>query len=158
MNCINATSLFLQISNTINDADTIIALSSSSTNESYLARYLTVFIAGIYEKSIEEIVWEFASKSGLPEIENFVANQVNKTFRNPDMGNIISLIRQFSSAWANQLNQLDDIHKNAINSIITNKNNIAHGDPSLITFSDIKNYHRDASKVIEEIDRMLLST
>lgn len=156
MKCSNASTLFLQVTNTLSDIDNIVIAGADSLTQSYLAKYLVVYVTGIYEQAIEEIVWEFASQTGQSEVENFVANQLDKNFRNPDMGNIINIVKQFSSGWADQLRALDDRNKNAIDSIVTNKNLIAHGQSSIITIQDIKNFHTDATVVIEKIDNLFL--
>lgn len=156
MKCINASTLFLQISNTIDDIDKSVLAGADATMQSYFAKYLAVYITGIYEQSIEEIIWEFASTLGQSEIENFVANQVHATFRNPDMTNINKLIKQFSTTWSTQLMRLDSRPKLAIDSMVANKNLIAHGDASGITLNDVKAFHRDATVVIETVDRLLL--
>jgi hypothetical protein len=158
MKCVNANTLFLQITSTINDIDRIVSLGADQATQSYLARYLTVYICGVYEQSIEEIIWEHATIPGHEEIENFVANQMNKSFRNPDMSNIINLVKQFSTQWANELKNLDTQYTDGINSIVNNKNLLAHGSSSVITLSDIKYFHNDASEVIKKIDKLFLGT
>jgi len=156
MKCVNANSLFLQIDHTLRDIDVILTAGVSSSAQSYLAKYLTVYITGTYEQSIEEIVWEYAATASSSEIENFVSNQLDKNFRNPDMGNIIAIVKQFSTPWADTLKALDNRYKDAITSIVNNKNLIAHGQPSLITISDIKSYHANATVVIQKIDEIFL--
>jgi hypothetical protein len=156
MKCANASTFFLQISNTINDIDSAVTAGADSVSQSYFARYLVVYISGLYEQSIKEIVWEYSSTVGKLEIENYIANQVDKTFRNPDMDNIIGLVKKFSTSWAQKIIDLDDRYKLAVNSIVTNKNQIAHGNVSGITLNDIKDFHRDATIVIEKIDELFL--
>lgn len=156
MKCVNANSLFLQVDYTLRDIDTILVAGASPSAQSYLAKYLTVYIAGVYEQSVEEIVWEYAASTGSIEIENFVSNQLDKNFRNPDMGNIIAIVKQFSTSWADTLKDLDPRYKDAVTSIVNNKNLIAHGQPSLVTISDVKNYHTDATVVIQKVDEIFL--
>ena len=156
MKCVNANSLFLGIANTIMDIDVIVANGATALNQSFIARYLTVYITGVYEQSIEEILGEYASTTGQLEVENFVSNQLDKNFRNPDMSNVINIVKQFSTTWSEDLKLLPQKNKDAINSIVNNKNLIAHGQPSLITIADIKVFHADATVVIERVDSLFL--
>lgn len=156
MKCVNATSLFLGIDSTVTDIDAIVINGADTITQSFIARYLTVYITGVYEQSIEEILSEYASLTGQLEIENFVSNQLDKNFRNPDMSNIIGIVKQFSTAWSENLKLLPQKNKDAIDSIVNNKNLIAHGRPSLITIADIKAFHVDATVVIEKIDNLFL--
>lgn len=156
MKCVNANSLFLGIDGTLTDIDAIIAKGADTRTQSFMAKYLTVYIAGVYEQSVEEILNEYASLTGQLEIENFVANQLDKSFRNPDMANIIRVVKQFSTSWAEDLRLLPQKNKDAIDSIVNNKNLIAHGQPSVITVGDVKTYHADSTVVIEKIDDLFL--
>jgi|GEM_PF-1486922 len=155
----SATSLFLQATKTISDIDTEVASGSISLAvQSYIAKYLTVYLSGIYEESIEQIVKEFSVKSGKTEIENYIAKEVDKSFRNPDMAKILELVGKFNRSWATTLKSLDIQYKDAIDSIVANKNLIAHGSSSTLTINDVKDFHNRAKVVIEKIDELFLTT
>lgn len=156
MNCVNANALFLQIDKVITDIDASAAAGIDSAAEAYLAQYLTVFISGIYEQSVEEIIGEYSSLWGSPELENFVYNQLDQYFRNPNYPNLIKVVKSFSSSWASSITAMDAKYRIALESIYVNKNYIAHGLPSQITYADIKGYHLEAKKIIEKIDEIFL--
>jgi hypothetical protein len=154
----SATRLFLQAKKTLDSVDDEISIGVSLRVQSYLAKYLTVYLSGIYEESIEQIIKEYSTRSGHSEIENYIAKQVDRSFRNPDMSAIYDLIGKFNTQWSTELKGLDDQYKDAINSIVANKNLIAHGNSSTLTIRDVKDFHFRATVVIEKIDHLFLGS
>lgn len=154
MKSLDAENLLLQIDNSLDDINRI--GDKALELEAYLAKYLTVFICGIYEAAIEAIVNEMASSAGSKELENFVSRAVDKTFRNPDVGNICELLRKFNPDWSQELKAMDSANLQALDSIVTNKNNIAHGVPCSITLSEIQESYKASRPVIEKIDKLVL--
>ncbi len=131
--------------------------SASPAERAYLARFLVVFISGIYEESIETIINEMAQKLGKPEVSNFIEQSVRTSFRNPDIQNVKALLGKFgNSSWNNAINSLPQDAKYALDSICSNKNALAHGNPVTLTLNDVIEYHAKAKAVIEKIDDLLL--
>ena len=108
----------------------------------HLAAYLTVLITGLVEESIERLVRRRVEIIGDPEIVNFVSNAIDRQFRNPDYSTISGLLRQFSDMYQNSFRTKiphDSSEAVALNSIIGNKNSLAHtGTAKLsLTVSDL---------------------
>ena len=63
----------------------------------------------------------------------------------------------FNKEWVAELNKkIEEKNKNALTSIVNNKNHIAQGDFSTITFPGIKQHYEDSKIIIEELDRIIL--
>lgn len=129
---------------------------ASYKEKSYLAKYLTVIISGIYEESIRTIITEWVSKRGSPEIGKFVNSAMEYWSMNPNIEKIVKILNKFDNQWGREIIQLPQKNKDAINSIVGQKNNIAHGRPSSITLVDIKDYFDNSRCVIEKIDEIVL--
>lgn len=125
---------------------------------SYFAQFLIVYICGLYEEIIETTVIEMTHKLGNQEIENYIKNSLNSYFRNSNTDKIIELFSKFNNqTWSNAIKALPEKNKSALNSIVTNKNSLAHGQSSLnLTISDVETYYKDSKVVIEKIDDLLL--
>ena len=156
MNSKSAQELLDSIDKTISDIDTISG--SNPLKDSYLAKFLVVYICGIYEEVIENILIDFTSKNtARSEIISYVEESVDISFRNPDFDKIISLISRLkNSLWITELNKMKSSAGTALDSIVTNKNGIAHGQSITITLSEIKQYYLNSRPFVEKIDFLLL--
>ena len=125
--------------------------------KSYIARFLTVLISGMFEDIIKNIIKEFVKKDKIcAETEKFLFKSIELSFRNPDRTNLQSFLKKFNPEWAKELNStIEEINWESLNSIVANKNNIAHGELCLITFEDINQYYYNSKKIIIEIDRIV---
>lgn len=150
----DAKKLLDQIEITITE---IKAFSGTSPQEqSYLAKFLVVYICGIYEEVIETIFNEWADLFKSNILSYFFEEYLNKTFRNPNISNLINLLKKFDKNWVDTIGNLPSDQKGAIDSIVTNKNYMSHGQSCTITLSEIENYYNLSKKVIEKIDDLLL--
>ncbi len=131
----------------------VAALSCDLELQAHWARYLCVLTSGFLEVSVSAIYTEYARSNTQPRIANFVSSQLRR-FPNPKMNRIIELARQFSGEWADRLQRdTDGALKDAVDSIVDNRNAIAHGGNIGITYHRIRDYYARALRVVELIDR-----
>ena len=128
----------------------------SSLEESYLAKFLVVFICGIYEEIIEIILNEKMTKCNIKEAATFIESSLHHYFRNPEISRIKGWLGNFNKKWTTSIEKLSLKSKNAFDSISINKNDIAHGKMNGITLSEIIQYYSDSKIVIETIDNIVL--
>lgn len=126
--------------------------------KSHISKYLTVLISGIYEDSIKNILKESIHRESITkEVKGFIFKQIDTIFRNPTHKNLKGLLNRFNKAWLNKIHQkIVDEEWEALNSIVNNKNNIAHGDSSSITFDDIFTYYQKSKKILTELDSLII--
>ena len=126
--------------------------------KSHVAQYLTVLCSGIFEDIIKNFVIELTHRESINrEIKEFVFKQIKKSFQNPSYENLKSFIEKFNDTWAKELrNRIEDKNIVALNSIVNNKNLIAHGNSSTITFPFIKQHYEDSKIIIEQLDSIIL--
>ncbi len=129
-----------------------------------LNSYLVVLISGIYEDVIENLFIERAGKTKDSEIKSFMSNYLDKGFRNPNYENILKLLAMLNPDYKKSLKNKKNTHNipeyntTGLDSIITNKNEFAHGYDNKASFDDIKNYHKRAVKIFEVLEKILLNT
>ena len=120
--------------------------------QSHWARYLCILTSGFLESSVRSIYGQYARTRSAPFVANYVDGQL-KRFQSPKMGNILELTKSFSPVWEERLRDaVDGERKDAIDSIVAVRHNIAHGRPVGITYHRIRRYYENAIKVVELID------
>ncbi len=124
--------------------------------ESYFARFLVVFVCGIYEAVIELIINEKVASLGSTQISDYIQVSIHTSFRNPDVENIRSLLKRFDISWEAVVLAVPEKCRVALNSLVQNKNALAHGNPCAITLNDVEQYYQDSKVLIEAIDNTVL--
>lgn len=156
MTSIDAQILLDTIDHTISDFNSFV--NASNLEKSYFAKYLVVYISGIYEEVIETIINETVVKSTQSnELRSYVRKTLKYKFQNPSLDNIKKLIKDFENPlWNSAVCSIPKQQSDAIDSINRNKNAIAHGSAVTITLSDVVKYYQDSRPIILLIDSLLL--
>lgn len=121
--------------------------------------YLCVLTAGLLESSIREIYGEFVRNTATSPRNSQVARYAVSRLegiQNPNAERFIQTARAFNDEWGqeleNYLNLNDSQRKNAIDSIMSNRNQIAHGRNANISVARVKEYLQKAVEVIDYIE------
>lgn len=118
-----------------------------------LTRYLCVIVSGFLEVSARVIYSEYARAKAAENVSNYVDKQL-RSFQNPNMEKILNLTGAFSVKWRGKLEKATiDVIKGSIDSIVANRNLIAHGRSSGITIGNLKRYYKDAVKLVNIIEK-----
>ena len=121
-------------------------------------RYLCVLTAGFLENALTEVYSEYASKAASPQVANFATGRLTR-ITNPKSGMFIETARGFSKQWAADLDAFldedDQRRRNAIDSIMSNRNLIAHGQSVGISVGRVGQYLPGCVEVIEFIETQL---
>ncbi len=121
--------------------------------QSHFARYLCILVAGFLETSIRRFYSRYARNSASPSVANYVEVQL-KWFQNPTMSKICDVARAFDVTWEVQLRaDTEGELKDAIESIMANRHNIAHGGNVGISYVVIKHYYERSIKVLDLIEK-----
>ena len=132
------------------------ALTDDLELQAHWARYLCVLVNGYLEISLRAIYSQYARDCAAPNVASFVARRLAR-LTNPNMEKIVQLTRSFNEAWGNALKgQTEGEIKNAIDSIYSNRNLIAHGSDTGISFARISNYYQEAVKLVKLIERQCI--
>lgn len=116
------------------------------------SRYLCVRASGFIEISVQNIFGQYADKRSQPAVANYVKRRLER-FYVPKMNDILDLAQLFDAELRESIaNDTDEAMKAAIDSIIANRNKIAHGEDVGISHSTLEDYYRRAVKVIEVLE------
>jgi len=121
--------------------------------QSHWAAYLCVLVSGYIETSVQEIYSDYSIRKSDVNVARFVQKNL-KFFNNPKMDKILNLTRKFNIEWEKQLQASTEGElKDSIDTIVANRNRIAHGENVGITYVRIKTYYINAKKVIKIIEK-----
>jgi hypothetical protein len=128
------------------------ALSDDIELQSHWAKYLCILVSGFIENSVRAIYTQYAREKAIPYVANYVTHKL-KGFTNPNMEDILGLAGMFNPEWRTCLERNTEGElKAAVDSIVANRNLIAHGTDVGISFVTIRTYYQSAVKVIELIE------
>jgi hypothetical protein len=119
-----------------------------------LARYACVLVAGYVEQSVKSIFGEFVRVRASPEVYRYAERRLARV-RNPNATDLISLAGDFNPEWRTSLDVvLQDERKAALDSVVANRNGIAHGRSVGIGLVQIGTYHGHAKWVMRELAQL----
>ncbi len=113
-----------------------------------LARYACVLASSYLEAAFRELVSSYTrSRAGNP-VRRYVDSTLG-TFRDPNMEKILQLVGRFNEEYRRSLEeQTVGELKDSLDSISSNRNNIAHGRRSGISLGQVQIYYRNARTVV----------
>lgn len=124
------------------------ALQGDPELQAHFARYLCILVSGFLENAITAIYVTYADKRATPYVINYVEAQLER-FRNPTMERILQVSGAFNRDWRNDIEaKLSQEVKDAVDSIVNIRNQIAHGESTGITYATIKNYYDNVLKLV----------
>jgi hypothetical protein len=112
------------------------------------ARYICVLSSGFLENSLKEVYAYYARSCSAPAVGDYVEAQLERV-QNPKASRFIE-----NKQWANDLTAFleEDGRKEAIDAIMANRHQIAHGKDSGITLARVSDYLSKSVRVIEFIE------
>lgn len=119
--------------------------------QSDFARYLCILVSGYLEKSVYELVVEHARKTHAQSLQRFV-DQRTKNFTNAKSQKLYNLLGDFDPEWRSLLEaHLAGELKDAVDSVVALRNNIAHGQSVGLTYARVSDYYSRIKRVIDYI-------
>lgn len=123
--------------------------------QSHWARYLCILVSGLVENSLKEIYSEFIKGRAAKPVADYAIFYLLK-LQNPKAEKVMELVGSFSKEWRNELETFlaVDGRREAIDSIMNNRNQIAHGGNVGVTVVSISNYLKKIIAVLEFIENL----
>jgi len=122
---------------------------------SHLSRYLCILTSGWIEQSVRHVLDVFVrNHGGDVRVRSFAESRVQE-FQNATSGKIIMLVGEFSEAWRQRLELELGSHpeiKDAVDSVVAARHQIAHGQSTGISFVVIQDYYKRVSRFIELLE------
>jgi len=120
---------------------------------SHWACYLCVLTSGFIEVSLKAILSEYVEARSHPDVTNFVVSRLQR-ITNLKEEKVYDLLAAFQPAWAEHFRlKRTDTQKAALNSVVANRNQIAHGHSVELTLARMKDYYRDIVAVLNLIEK-----
>lgn len=134
---------------------------STSHLSGYLTKYSLIRISGTLEICYKTIIADYYEKLA-PQLGQFIGCHLRDASLNPTYENICKALSRFDDskndlfkkAVANLVNKDNLIQ--AFNVLNRERNNVAHGANSTLSFNDMKSRFSEAIKVIEVLDSVMV--
>ena len=114
-------------------------------------RYLCITVASFLEVALQTIYRSYADAEAGGNLAQYVGSQISFTIGTPTADNIIRAAGAFNDDWSDEVRRFlsRDDRRAAINTVMAQRNRIAHGRQSTISPAQLREY---LSKCIEVID------
>lgn len=128
-------------------------LTDASGLQSHLVKFACVLVCGYIEVSLRDILQEYTHTRASENIRQFVNKQLGRS-RNPNMEGIVQLVGAFSQDWAEDMRiKTQGRLKDHVDSLVANRNQIAHGESVGLSYVQLEGYYRSALAVIELVEK-----
>ena len=156
MNGTNAT-LLTDCRGELDNISTWIGSNSLDSNVRYLVSYAVIRSCGSIEHVLKSMLHEYLADGAASETDTFLQKKILEASFNPSPGKIEQLFNSMSGSWSNQfktrIERTDE--KAKLNSLVTLRNNFAHGDSISSTINDVIDYFESGRKILQWIDEIL---
>ncbi len=116
--------------------------------KAHMSKYFCVKMSGYLENTIKILVANYSEKSSPQAISAYVQNSL-KTTTNLSEDKLINLLKKFNDDWAVSFTEkINEQQIESLNSIISNRNSIAHGQQDNISYQIISQYFSDIKQII----------
>ena len=121
--------------------------------QAHWAKYLCVLSAGFVENALSEIYGAFVDHAASPAVARYAKASLSR-IQNPKTAKFLEIARSLKPEWGDDLDVFlsDNGRREAIDSIMTNRHLIAHGQNSSITMSKVKDWLLKTIEVIDHIE------
>jgi len=118
------------------------------------ARYLCVLVSGYLETAVVECAGSYVARKSAPPVAAYASRALDR-FANPNAERLLQLIGSFSADWRVSVEEfLVDERKEAVDSVVALRNQIAHGESVGVTYVRIKAYYDAVREVVSFIAKV----
>lgn len=123
----------------------------------YLVQYAIIKSSGSIERVFKSIIHTYLSQNCISETRQFLEKNIIDSSANPSFGKIKQFLDQFDGSKANEFDERlkNTTEKGNLNSLVTLRNDIAHGRSINQTINDVEKYFKSGLKVLDVLDEIL---
>lgn len=144
----------LQIENQERKLDKLLSdISTVQDDElkAHLSKYFCVRISGYLENALKLLVANYSEGSSQKPVANYLQNDL-KNVTNLSEEKIQKVLTKFSEDWCvNFKSKVSEQQLQSLNSIISNRNSIAHGQQDNISYKVIGQYYSDLKEIVKAL-------
>jgi hypothetical protein len=123
--------------------------------QSDLASYLCVLVSGFVETAVAELAIEHCRSRSAPSVLGYASSQLDR-LQNLKSQKLVQVIGSFEKQWGVELSKfMDGARKDALDSVVANRNKIAHGESVSLSLARITQYYEKVDEVIVFIEQLL---
>ncbi len=116
--------------------------------KSLLSKHLCVRTSGFIETALKSLISDYMSGTSPQPIQQYVTLKL-KNVTNLRFEKLSEFLSTFNASWKQQFEiGMTDERRAALNSIINNRNNIAHGENDSISYLSMRDYYLHAKEVV----------
>lgn len=121
--------------------------------QSHWAKYLCILCAGFLENAITEVYSGYVRGKAAPPVANYAISSLER-IQNPKTQKFLDVAASFNRAWETELREfvMLENRNDAVDSIMNNRHQIAHGKHSGITIAQLKSWFEKALEIVEFIE------
>mgnify|MGYP001620158171 CR=1 FL=1 len=121
------------------------------------ARHLCVLVSGYVERSVAEILLEYARHTTAAPLRSYLDVSL-KRLRNVDSERLLNTIGSLDAGWRSELAAfVVDERQAALNSIVGLRNDIAHGGGTSVSLAQVEKYWTSVQEVIDKVEELVLT-
>jgi len=116
--------------------------------KAHLSKYFCVRVSGYLENVIKSLVAKYSEGSSPQAISTYVQNTM-KHVTNLSEDKMTKLLKKFNEDWELKfIEKVTDQQLESLNSLISNRNSIAHGQQDNISYRYIGQYYSDVKCIV----------
>lgn len=150
----------LKVKQYIKELDNQFKLVKNAEDEeirSMLTQYLCIRVSGLLEIFIKCRISDYALGRVPKEVNRFISGKF-KDITNLKSSKLEIVLDSFSNVWSEKFcNHIKENaqQKTSIDSLITNRHNIAHGQTQNLTYKNMEQYYDDVKIIINKLDSII---
>jgi len=123
--------------------------------KSHWAQYLCVLTSGAIEQEVKEVFLGYAQNIWQPDAAfEYLKETTKRQFQNTGTRKIKELVKVINESWTNDIEALISKHGESINSIVNNRNKIAHGVNTDLTLDNLREYFNGTVEFLEGLKQI----
>ena len=126
--------------------------------ENLLVQSLLILICAEFEKKFQDLVIERCSSVSDAAVKEYIKSYTRTILRSLRLDAVSDLLRRFGALHREAFKRLRDENSKAdlmYSNIVTNRNAVAHGRGSSVTFSDLKQYYEEGHVMLDYFHKAL---
>lgn len=125
--------------------------------QAQLARFLCVLSSGLIEQALIVVLEHYAKRKSQDRVGQFVSHYLSR-IQNAKFKDILVTVGRFDPEWREHFETTtDDEVKDAIDSIVNNRNQIAHGVQVGISLATFSGYYKSVKRFIVDLETFVNS-
>lgn len=122
---------------------------------SHMSKYLCIRVSGLMETFFKRQIANYLDKSTPKPIGNYV-NSRFQTFTSVNSKKIKDTLGLFSKEWIENFEYLvSEKLQASLDSIVSNRHNLAHGKNPGITLNQVDEYYNDIKEIISALEMII---